>query len=208
LSFEEFPKIARLSRNCVITEKIDGTNAQVHIATRAEIEDGLQSLARVVEIDGQAAYVLAGSRNRYVTPSADNFEFTAWVYEHAEELSNLGYGRHFGEWWGSGIQRGYGLQKGEKRFSLFNTSRGADERDREKYPKDRPSVCGAVPVIYAGPFDTFLVDGILATLREKGSVASPGFMRPEGVVIYHEAARLYFKKTLEKDEEPKSKAVA
>lgn len=28
-AFAEFPKIARLSRECVITEKIDGTNAQV-----------------------------------------------------------------------------------------------------------------------------------------------------------------------------------
>lgn len=27
--FQEFPKMARLSRECVITEKIDGTNAQI-----------------------------------------------------------------------------------------------------------------------------------------------------------------------------------
>ena len=29
--FREFPKIARLSRNMVVTEKIDGTNAQIFI---------------------------------------------------------------------------------------------------------------------------------------------------------------------------------
>ena len=31
MDFVEFNKIARLSRNCVITEKIDGTNASVVI---------------------------------------------------------------------------------------------------------------------------------------------------------------------------------
>jgi len=45
----------------------------------------------------------------------------------------------------------------------------------------------------------------LRDLIETGSVASPGFMRPEGVVVYHVAANMYFKKTIEKDEEPKSK---
>jgi len=29
--FREFPKMARLSRECVITEKLDGTNGQVCI---------------------------------------------------------------------------------------------------------------------------------------------------------------------------------
>jgi hypothetical protein len=29
--FAEFPKMARLSRECIITEKIDGTNAQICI---------------------------------------------------------------------------------------------------------------------------------------------------------------------------------
>lgn len=79
--FEEFQKIARLSRECCISEKIDGTNAQVHV-----LEDGT---------------VLAGSRNRYVTPEADNFGFARLVQEHQDELrAGLGIGRHFGEWWG------------------------------------------------------------------------------------------------------------
>lgn len=29
--FKEFPKMGRLSRECVVTEKIDGTNAQIYI---------------------------------------------------------------------------------------------------------------------------------------------------------------------------------
>ena len=32
-------------------------------------------------------------------------------------------------------------------------------------------------------------------------------MKPEGIVIFHEAARTLFKKTLEKDSEPKSLSI-
>jgi hypothetical protein len=47
------------------------------------------------------------------------------------------------------------------------------------------------------------VDAILERLRVGGSVAAPGFMQPEGIVIYHAASRTLFKKTIEKDEQPK-----
>lgn len=193
--FEEFPKIARLSRGCVITEKIDGTNAQVYI--------------------DDAGGLFAGSRNRWITPQADNFGFAAWVEAHAEELRQLGSGRHFGEWWGSGIQRGYGLQKGEKRFSLFNVARWhvvggtpfeskpGDPRLPSKFSTEAPACCSVVPVLYSGPFDTDAINGTLRALEASGSAAAPGFMRPEGVVVWHEAARVLFKKTLEKDAEPK-----
>lgn len=40
LDFEGFPKMARLSREVVITEKIDGTNAQVLIV---ELPEGAPS---------------------------------------------------------------------------------------------------------------------------------------------------------------------
>lgn len=39
MTFVPFPKIGRLSREIVITEKIDGTNAQVFIRTAAEEMD-------------------------------------------------------------------------------------------------------------------------------------------------------------------------
>jgi hypothetical protein len=104
--FQEFPKMPRRSRDVVITEKIDGTNACVFIG-----EDG---------------EFLAGSRTRWITPEDDNFGFSRWAHENKDDLLTLGPGRHFGEWWGSGIQRKYGLT--EKRFSLFNTSRWVDRR--------------------------------------------------------------------------------
>lgn len=199
--FEEFPKIARLARNCVMTEKIDGTNAQVFISSSPLFDPAL-SLARTLGI-GADVRMYAGSRSRFITPEADNFGFAAWVKTNAKHLWALGEGRHYGEWWGSGIQRGYGLTKGDKRFSLFNTARWSDDRDREKYPQDRPACCSVVPVLYTGEFLTSTADQLIARLRERGSVAAPGYMKPEGIVIWHEAARMLFKKTLENDAEGK-----
>jgi len=37
------------------------------------------------------------------------------------------------------------------------------------------------------------------SLLKRGSSASIEFMRPEGIVIYHTAAHIEFKKTFEKD---------
>jgi hypothetical protein len=184
--FKEFASIARLSRGMVVTEKIDGTNAQVHIT-----EDGR---------------LFAGSRNRWIVPEADNFGFAAWVRDHADELRTLGPGSHYGEWWGSGIQRGYGLEKGEKRFSLFNVARWADDRDREKYPTDRPACCGVVPVLATEGFSTSRVDELLDGLAQYGSLAAPGFLQPEGVIVYHVASGQLFKKTLDKNDGHKGAA--
>jgi hypothetical protein len=193
--FEEFSKIARLSRECVITEKIDGTNAQVLVTPEGEL--------------------FCGSRTRWITPENDNYGFARWCMEHRSELLTLGAGRHFGEWWGSGIQRGYGLPKGEKRLSLFNVSRwclfgtvpqkiSALNAKEEKFQQVLPSCVGLVPVLYRGLFTTDAVDAALADLKNYGSKAATGFMKPEGVVIFHTAANVMFKKTIEKDETPKS----
>ncbi len=175
--FEEFQKIPRLKRNCVITEKIDGTNAQIHIT-----DEGL---------------ILAGSRNRYITPQDDNYGFARWVEANKEELTKLGPGRHYGEWWGSGVGRGYGLTGGEKRFSMFNVGRWNAE--------NLPSCVGLVPVLYEGPFSSAKVDELIEDLRVNGSKAAPGFMKPEGLIVYHAAARSLFKVTVEKDDEWKGK---
>lgn len=196
-AFLEFPKLARLSRECIITEKIDGTNAQLLI--------------------GDDGSLVIGSRTRWITPEQDNHGFARWVMEHREELLQLGPGRHFGEWWGSGIQRGYGLTKGEKRFSLFNVARWclagetpqriatADPRI-EKYQDVLPACCHLVPVLRRGIFTTDMCESALHELRERGSLASPGFRKPEGIVCFHVAGNVGFKKTLEKDELPKTLA--
>lgn len=43
-------------------------------------------------------------------------------------------------------------------------------------------------------------------LRHSGSVAVPGFAKPEGIVCFHTASNEMFKVTLEKDEEWKGKS--
>ncbi len=40
-------------------------------------------------------------------------------------------------------------------------------------------------------------------ITEKGSVAAPGWMRPEGIIVYHTAAGVLFKVTCENDDKPK-----
>jgi hypothetical protein len=181
MDFVEFPKMARLSREVFITEKLDGTNASVTITE-----------------DGQ---FLTGSRTRWITPEDDNYGFAKWAQENRDELLKLGVGSHFGEWWGKGIQRNYSMT--ERRFSLFNVSRWADDAVR-------PACCHVVPVLYQGQMEQFgVLLGVKAAMKRleaEGSIAAPGFMKPEGIVIFHTAANLYFKKTLEKDEMPKGQA--
>lgn len=188
--FEKFPKIPRFNREIIITEKIDGTNAQV-----------------MVTEDRQ---VLPGSRNRWLTVNNDNYGFAAWVAEHEGELQRLGPGRHFGEWWGRGINRNYGLA--HKRFSLFNVRRWCHwlpfaqwgmeeptfEGDTERTPI--PLCCNLVPVLYAGVFDTGVIQQVGHILKFDGSRVAPGFMNPEGIVIYHTAGKCLFKVTLEGDQ--------
>lgn len=224
-TFQEFPKIARFSRDCIVTEKIDGTNAQVLIeevippAFPPEDHDRIEIGWCYVPVDGGSRQfrLRAGSRSRWITPQEDNHGFAKWTYENAVELVKLGPGRHFGEWWGSGIQRGYGLTKGEKRFSLFNVSRWclAGETPQriqtldpriEKYQEVLPSCCHLVPVLSTGPFDAVsaMVEGCMASLGENGSAAAPHFMNPEGIVVFHVAGNVGFKKTFVKDDMPKS----
>lgn len=126
IEFQSWPKISRVNKvfnQCVVTEKLDGTNAQILI------QDG-----KIVAI---------GSRNRFITPEDDNFGFASWVMKNEEEILKLGEGRHYGEWYGSGIQRNYGLK--ERRFSLFNPYK---YKDRETFP----DCCEVTKIIYKGPF--------------------------------------------------------
>jgi hypothetical protein len=176
MEFEAFPKIARWSREIVITEKIDGTNGSIII------ENG--------EIG-------AASRNRLLKTDDDNFGFANWVQDNKETLiTDLGEGRHFGEWFGSGIQRGYGLK--EKRFALFNVKRWFEAAHEFVTPR-----LTVVPILHEGENKGYAAEVCMELLRTMGSQAAIGFDKPEGIIIYHTAARIMFKKTFEKDEKGK-----
>jgi hypothetical protein len=204
--FEEFPKIGRLFKDVIVTEKIDGTNAQVYITPLGEFDAAFvqatdapsrQEVA-VVSYNGVQYGVYAGSRTRLITPGkgTDNFGFAEFVRKNAEAMVVvLGEGRHFGEWWGPGIQRGYGLT--EKRFSLFNTQRWHTTDNGSAPFTDLIPNVGVVPVLYQGPFSTDAIRDCMRRLAEQGSVASPGFMVPEGVIAYHTAAKALFKFTFD-----------
>ena len=173
--FEKFPSIKRLKRNCVITEKLDGTNAQINFDDEGNM--------------------LCGSRKRAITPLDDNYGFASWAHTNREPLfSILGVGRHYGEWWGLGIQRRYGMDK--KVFSLFNSGRWCadDLIDVEQLE--------VVPVLYVGEFTTDAVDAAMESLRGS-SVAAKGYENPEGVVVYHTQIREMFKVTFEHDDSGK-----
>jgi hypothetical protein len=190
MEFVPFPSIPRLFRDITITEKIDGTNACVVIQDLTDDHD---------EPDYR---VFAQSRKRIITPGDDNFGFAAWVHANVGSLvDDLGPGRHFGEWWGSGIQRGYGLPKGERRFSLFNTRKWGDAGFAT------PGL-GVVPVLYEGPFMETEVHVALDRLKLHGSKAVQGFRNPEGICVYHHAGNHVYKYTIEGDDEHKSARAA
>jgi hypothetical protein len=188
ITFEPFPKLARLSRGCVITEKLDGTNAQIIITPLDDLESDTRN-ARV-EHKGVTYEVAAGSRTRLIYPgkSTDNYGFAQWVFHNAAELAQLGEGRHFGEWYGQGIQRGYGLT--EKRFALFDVHKWPDVRPR-------PACVSVVPILHTGEFSSYAVGSAMRCLEEYGSLAVTGYRNPEGIVVYHEQAKVSFKKTFD-----------
>lgn len=189
--FEAFPKIGRLSQKAIVTEKIDGTNGQISIAGPDDYHTDNATALTMKEIDGVPYQLYAGSRNRWLDTSSkgDNFGFAKWVLENADELIKLGPGRHYGEWWGPGIgPRKYPVS--DKRFSLFNSARwGA-------HNPNTPACCLVVPVL--GSYSLDSVDDAMVLLAREGSLAVPGFMDPEGIIIYHD--RVMYKKTFKHDE--------
>jgi RNA ligase len=173
--FEGFKKIPRLSKEMVITEKLDGTNGLIQITADHEL--------------------LIGSKSRWLEISAtkniDNYGFAKWALQNKEELLKLGVGKHFGEWVGLGIQkRNYNLT--DKKFVLF---------DVHKWNKDnKPNCCEVVPVLYTGTFCTEKIKEVMNDLKINGSSFAKGFMNPEGIIIYHTASKQLYKKTFDFDE--------
>lgn len=168
--FEPWGKTARLQSPITISEKIDGTNG-------------------VIKFAGEQMFV--GSRKRWVFPHDDNFGFALWANDNYEELLDI-FGPNsttYGEWWGRGIQRGYGL--GVRNFSPF-------------WPISAPrtlsdgSTVETVPIIWRGDFSQVAVEMAIAQLRSYGSLAAPGFMQVEGVVVQFDHNRTRFKVVIDK----------
>lgn len=163
VEFKDFGKISRFrTLTALVTEKVDGTNAQIYVPA-----DPSEPL-------------LYGSRNQWVTSEKDNMGFARFVHEHADMFRRLGPGRHFAEWYGAGIQRRYGLD--HKRLMIFNVDRfegGLPGGFADTFG-DRVHLA---PVLYRGPVDTNAIQAAIDKLYAEGSVAVPGWKQPEGVIV-------------------------
>ncbi len=206
VDFIPFGKIPRLSRECVISCKIDGTNASILIAYISKEFTHPKMLDYFYGPDGSTWGIFAGSRTRWITPEDDNYGFAKWVLANKEIIKKLGPGLHRGEWMGQGVNRGYGLK--EKRFYLFNTFKFIEKEEDRTDPSQIvvPAPIRVVPVLTRCNFDVIndAVHECMEYLKCKGSIAVDGWMKPEGIVVYFTSSGTYMKKTIEDDEKPKS----
>jgi hypothetical protein len=206
--YPAFGSIPRLHRDVTITEKIDGTNGLISIeevdADEAAFQEAVASDDSVVVHQVDRFYVVkAGSRNRWLRRGADNYGFCQWVFNNSTLLaSDLGPGLHYGEWFGKGIQHGYGLT--EKYFALFNSHRWEDA----EFITPNLTV---VPVLATttGHNLNRRVQEWLAALDAHGSAVANRLgvqtkVKAEGVIVYHSASGHYYKATVENDATPKS----
>lgn len=172
-----FPKIARLNRDCVVTEKVDGTNAAILI---------------------QSGRLRVYSKSEELTGSIDSYGFYAWVMERKRAiLDTFEDGLLRGEFAGPGINRNR-HQLTSKTFYCF----AAEPRVREGVT-GLPDGFNVVPVLYEGPFDTAAINREVDRLRINGSLVGG---TPEGVVVFHLAGSVGFKVTCLNDNTPKSRA--
>lgn len=175
--FKKFSKIPRFYRTpqqeldgtptLTLTEKIDGTNGCLAFSEEGELS--------------------AQSRNRVITPESDNQGFARWAYDHVGSLwEDLGPGYHYGEWFGKGINRGYGMT--DKKFALFNVSRWSQDQE---FTTPNLTVVPVVRELYE--MDSSLVESIAMGLGLNGSLIAPGFSNPEGLIVFHHASGYLFK---------------
>jgi hypothetical protein len=197
IEFEAWPKTTRLFRQITVTEKIDGTNACIIFepCTERLVPGGVEC--------GCYGYIFAAqSRNRLITPDSDNAGFAQFVYAKHEELFvQLGYGRHYGEWWGEKIGRKYDMT--HRVFSIFNTDLWSAQVGDKISHVIGDAELTHVPVLYRGQFDQDEIMRAAIDLRHAGSVAAPGFMSPEGLCIWHSQTRMVQKFTFDNNDKGK-----
>lgn len=218
--FKSWGSTPRWHKGLHVTEKIDGTNAGVSVqgfskGTAPEFAtDGL--VVAGVDCD----YVVrAQSRKRIITPQNDNFGFAAWVWENADGLANLlGYGYHYGEWYGEGIQKNP-LAVSGRRWALFNTWHWGSKPNLDRLRMvDIPGLT-TVPVLHDeqqdGPADYMTIPAIIEGLKAGGSRAD-GYMTlreahkmdfhvegPEGIIVWQRETRQRYKILLREDDKHK-----
>lgn len=177
--FPKFPSIERFDNlRCFITEKIDGTNGLIEVSCQG---------------------VKFGSRNKWLSNGDDNFGFYAYFSQYVDDMvawyhrNAPGYNwepvRIYGEWFGKGIQRGYDLK--ERKFMPF--SYGLAEDIEGVFA---PNI--VLPeFLYQGKFSREVLNNCMNSLKEEGSQVVPGYMKPEGVVVYFPDYEFSLKETFD-----------
>lgn len=186
--FKGWGSTTRENKNKTITEKLDGTNACI------------------VAQDGK---VTAQSRKRIITPDDDNFGFAKWVYDNAGALlDTLGYGYHYGEWFGEGIQKNpLGIEG--KRFALFHATKYTEDNG---YELNKVDGLETVPLLHHGQCDLFTIPQIMTDLDSYGSkvkgakLVAQGYdfqqdeyAAAEGIIIWNNETKTRTKMLLEND---------
>lgn len=209
IEFKAWPKTPRLFREIVVTEKVDGTNSAV-IIQESDGEAVDPNALATLKHDGVLYEIAAQSRNRLIFPgkTTDNHGFASFVQYNAEHLFDLlGPGRHYGEWWGSGIQGRYKFNSSDfKGFALFNTEKHKGLYHWLANPTGGQALVEPSPILYEGPFSEQKIRDILESLKKHGSVISPSDPA-EGIVVYHTQSRQVFKVTLDGNDAGKWEAV-
>jgi len=228
--FKSWGSTPRFHKGLHITEKINGTNAGVSVqgfSIGHHVDHPVPSDAVLVFGPGVGEFnapeveylVRAQSRKRIITPQNDNFGFAKWVWDNADGLANLlGYGYHYGEWYGEGIQANP-LAVAGRRWALFNTWHWHGKGNLERLvDADIPGLT-LVPVLHDeqrdGPADWMTIPKALELLQVHGSQAT-GFMTlpnsnkmdfyvegAEGIIVWQRDTRQRYKILLREDDKHK-----
>lgn len=208
--FKSWGSTPRFHKGLHITEKINGTNAGVSVqgVSKDESPEFVKDGIVVAGVDCDWI-VRAQSRKRIITPGDDNFGFAAWVWDNAEGLANLlGFGYHYGEWYGEGIQKNPLAVKG-RWWALFNTWHwGRPENLNRLRMVDIPGLT-TVPVLHDeqrdGPADFSTIPKILNDLTNWGSLAdgSAPEGEPEGIIVWQRETQQRYKILLREDDKHK-----
>lgn len=218
--FKSWGSTPRFHKGLHITEKIDGTNAGVSIQGFSKGEGKFDpGNGRFVEGETMDYVVRAQSRKRIITPDNDNYDFAKWVWENAEGLANiLGFGYHYGEWYGEGIQKNPLAVQG-RRFALFNTWHWAAKGNVERLRGSGIPGLTHVPVLHDetrdGPADYMTIPAIIKGLQAGGSRADgyktlPNAYKmdfyvegPEGIIVWQRETKQRYKILLHEDDKHK-----
>jgi len=230
--FKSWGSTPRFHKGLHITEKIDGTNAGISVVGvgheemswdySGTVPDDAIYVPHRTQDDSDPGFgylVRAQSRKRIITPGNDNFGFAKWVWDNAEGLANLlGFGYHYGEWYGEGIQKNP-LAVAGRRWALFNTWHWGRKENLERLRMvDIPGLT-LVPVLHDeqrdGPADYFTIPGVIEGLKVGGSRAD-GYMTlpnahkmdfhvegPEGIIVWQRETSQRYKILLQEDDKHK-----